>query len=94
MIRPSRCRSRQPDAATETAEEHRSYTTSWDTIVLRDADAGASTSLAARSTGGEHQSLWERRLIAEGQHVRDAAGEVASRLLVNPHADRFLKHWP
>jgi transposase-like protein len=28
MIRPSCCPSRQPDAATETAEEHRSYTTS------------------------------------------------------------------
>src|SRR5438270_11988954 len=32
MIPPSRCLSRQPDAATETADEHRSYTTSRDPI--------------------------------------------------------------
>jgi hypothetical protein len=33
MIRPSSCPSRPPDTATKPAEEHRSYTTAWDTIV-------------------------------------------------------------
>ena len=32
MIRPSSCPWWQPDTATKPAEEHRSYTTSWDTI--------------------------------------------------------------
>jgi hypothetical protein len=32
MIRPSSCPSRPPDTATKPAEEHRSYTTAWDTI--------------------------------------------------------------
>jgi hypothetical protein len=35
MIRPSSCLWSQPDTATKPAEEHRSYTTSWDTIKSR-----------------------------------------------------------
>ena len=32
MIKPSCCQSRQRDTANQPAEEHRSYTTPWDTI--------------------------------------------------------------
>jgi hypothetical protein len=35
MIRLSSCPWRRPDTATKPAEEHRSYTTSWDTIEKR-----------------------------------------------------------
>jgi len=63
MIRPSSCPWWQPDTATKPAEEHRSYTTSWDTIRSR---SGGRLPTNLRHFGKEVdlRSLWRALALA------------------------------